>query len=336
MIPQNENDVPVALVLTELSWIHRMQQKLETLCETDAGRNSTEVLQETSTFFENQFSSLGTNVRKFCAEFVQELLLPSDSDEKSELSRTESPQNEAASTNSAGAEKSLKLIDSPVFHLEGSSAAVMPVIATKKLVQSLKAPTQIQNKEEEKLDEQRSTPLNEAPNFSSSQNSDVDSTVYEQSEVDLSSSSKAKEEEGEEYALWFVSEEYRKMRLGKSSSTSSVESWDGHQRVGSSDSLLDWELQLRTSYALDLAMSSRPSHNYRPIYPHRKFQVRDKLSSGTGVFHGNRSTKSLLRKWSHQEVAAAVPTAWPCFLPTPPSSNVEEESTAEGKFWNNG
>ncbi|BBN06656.1 hypothetical protein MPTK1_3g22940 [Marchantia polymorpha subsp. ruderalis] len=242
MIPQNENDVPEALVLTELSWLHRMQQKLETLCETDAGRNSSEVLQETSTFLENQFSTLGTNVRKFCAEFVQELLLPSDSDDKCEVSRTESPQNEAASTNSAGAEKSLKLIDSPVFHLEGPSAAVMPVIATKKPVQSLQAPTQSQNKEEENLDEQLTSPLIEAPNCSSSQNSYADSTVYEHSEVDLSSSSKAKEEEGEEYALWFVSEEYRKMRLGKSSSTSSVESWDGHQRVGSSDSLLDWEL----------------------------------------------------------------------------------------------
>lgn len=241
MIPQNDNDAG-AMVLKELSWIDRMQQKLETLCEREAGMNSGEVLQETSAFFENHISTLGTNVKKFCAEFVQELLLPADDAcEKSEVSPTENSQSESATPKGDGVEKAVKVVDKPVFHMEGSSAAVMPVLATLKVVHPVNA--QAQSKEEDKAEKTPITPLNEAANSSVSEDSQVLSTGSEQSELAMSSSSvRTKEEDAEEYAQWYVSEEYRRMRLGKSSSTSSVESWDGHQRVGSTDSLLDWEL----------------------------------------------------------------------------------------------
>ncbi|XP_031491099.1 uncharacterized protein LOC116258111 [Nymphaea colorata] len=59
-----------------IAWVDNMYQKLEVMCK---GVDENKFLQETSKFVENQVQSVGVNVRKFCAEFVHELLTsPSD------------------------------------------------------------------------------------------------------------------------------------------------------------------------------------------------------------------------------------------------------------------
>ncbi|BBN10727.1 hypothetical protein MPTK1_5g05880 [Marchantia polymorpha subsp. ruderalis] len=205
----------------ELSWIDRMQLKLDSLCEMDTGRNPAEGIHDSSLFFESQFSQVGTNVRKFCAEFVRELLVPEDcpsQQRSSEVAATE----DSAAVASSGADRPSAL------GLEGANASGLVRRASSIMVT---APPEIV------AEAVRSVPAKpplvpEAPVFF---------IGNEQSEQDLGTS-KFADEDADQYAHWFVSEEYRRMRLGKSTSTSSIQSWDGHHRAPSSDSLLDWEL----------------------------------------------------------------------------------------------
>ncbi|CAN6444294.1 unnamed protein product [Victoria cruziana] len=57
-----------------IAWVDNMYQKFEVMCK---GVDESKFLQETSKFVENQVQSVGVNVRKFCAEFVHELLTSS-------------------------------------------------------------------------------------------------------------------------------------------------------------------------------------------------------------------------------------------------------------------
>ncbi|KAG6545845.1 hypothetical protein Mapa_012806 [Marchantia paleacea] len=220
----------------ELSWIDRMQLKLDSLCEMDAGRNSTEGIQDSSLFFESQFSQVGTNVRKFCAEFVRELLVPEDCpSQRSEVSAADSLQADSAMAagGHSGVEKPARGADSLSSGLEGSNtsglirrASSIMVTAPPEIVAEVHTAAAI------KSVPPKPPMVPEAPVFF---------IGNEQSEQDLGTS-KFMDEDADQYAHWFVSEEYRRMRLGKSTSTSSIQSWDGHQRAPSSDSLLDWEL----------------------------------------------------------------------------------------------
>ncbi|CAM6104283.1 unnamed protein product [Calypogeia fissa] len=232
MIPQNERQPPAK----ERSWMDRMQQKLEALCETETARNPNHLVQETSAYLEKHMTTVGTNMRKFCAEFVKEMLLP-DPPRKLEGSQGE---GELGQNNGllSGADKPIKsakpakLIDAPVFNPEASiSGSALEVVTLDNIIG-------VQHDQEANREGLPSMEV-EATEPAIRENATVFPlpTVSEQS---LQQS--LPEEADEQYAHWFVSEEYRAMRLGKSTSSASLQSWDGMERTSSSDSLKDWEL----------------------------------------------------------------------------------------------
>lgn len=59
----------------QLSWIDRMYLKLENIC-VEVDKKPSLLLQETSKYMESQMNVVGTNVRKLCAELIQDLLPP--------------------------------------------------------------------------------------------------------------------------------------------------------------------------------------------------------------------------------------------------------------------
>ncbi|KAL2644137.1 hypothetical protein R1flu_011724 [Riccia fluitans] len=210
----------------ELSWLDRMQLKLDTLCEVDGGRNPSEVIHDSSIFFGNQLCAVGTNVRIFCAEFVRELLAPEDSTEMTASTNTLQGDSDFATNGNSVVERSHRVVDS----VGNSSQVVCERRAT-----LMTGPREIV------VAESRRVPALEGISRKPPRVSDAPVFFTDQSEQDLGTS-KVVDEEAEQYAHWFVSEEYRRMRLGKSTSASSIQSWDGHQRAPSSDSLLEWEM----------------------------------------------------------------------------------------------
>eukprot|EP00252_Welwitschia_mirabilis_P023774 TRINITY_DN6825_c0_g1_i2.p1 TRINITY_DN6825_c0_g1~~TRINITY_DN6825_c0_g1_i2.p1 ORF type:complete len:396 (-),score=108.91 TRINITY_DN6825_c0_g1_i2:323-1510(-) len=59
-----------------LSWINNVYQKFEALCD-EMDENSSLLLEETKTFVGKQVNVVGSNVKKFCAEVIQDILPPS-------------------------------------------------------------------------------------------------------------------------------------------------------------------------------------------------------------------------------------------------------------------
>eukprot|EP00850_Spirogloea_muscicola_P004167 SM000017S02907 [mRNA] locus=s17:1023951:1025761:- [translate_table: standard] len=60
----------------EASWFDRMNLKLEALIEVEASRSPSILFQETSRYVESSVSTVSTNVRRLCADFMRELLAP--------------------------------------------------------------------------------------------------------------------------------------------------------------------------------------------------------------------------------------------------------------------
>eukprot|EP00249_Psilotum_nudum_P013824 c24533_g1_i1 orf=345-1193(-) len=78
MKPNNETVVwEVSSINKELSFVDRMYQKLESVC-VEVDKDPSLFVQETTKYVEKHMSVVGTNVRKFCADFIQDLLPSSD------------------------------------------------------------------------------------------------------------------------------------------------------------------------------------------------------------------------------------------------------------------
>ncbi|KAL3697334.1 hypothetical protein R1sor_011410 [Riccia sorocarpa] len=209
----------------ELSWLDRVQLKLDRLCEADGGRNPTEVLHDSSVFFESQLCAVGANVRNFCSEFVRELLAPEDGTEVDASNTLE--QDTELTSNGDGVvstERSRKVVgvrrsvDGSSSQVVAERRATLMTEPREIIAESKTAPAVVGTPP-------RPPSIPDAPVF-----------FIDHSEQDLRTS-KFVDEEAEQYARWFVTEDYRRMRLGKSTSTSSIQSWDGHHRAPSTDRL---------------------------------------------------------------------------------------------------
>lgn len=75
MIPDGSIIVESSVSSKGLSWVDRMYQKFEHICE-EVDKNPSHLIQETTKYVENQVSIAGANVRKICAEVIQEILPP--------------------------------------------------------------------------------------------------------------------------------------------------------------------------------------------------------------------------------------------------------------------
>ncbi|XP_057840920.2 uncharacterized protein LOC131050709 isoform X2 [Cryptomeria japonica] len=75
MIPDGSIIVESTVSSKGLSWVDRMYQKFEHICE-EVDKNPSHLIQETTKYVENQVSIAGANVRKICAEVIQEILPP--------------------------------------------------------------------------------------------------------------------------------------------------------------------------------------------------------------------------------------------------------------------
>lgn len=233
MIPQNDIQTPPK----ELSWIDRMQLKLESFYETEAVRSPNNVVQETSAYFEKQMTTVGTNMRKFCAEFVKEILLP-DSPEVGPLQADLGQSNALLS----GAEKPIKSAkvldgDAPVFNPEASiSGSALEEVPLDHI-------TDAQDEQEAAREGPPSEETSEVPVVKSSAVLPKDEEQDQDTEQEMQQTLL---EGDEQYAHWLVNEEFRDLTLGKSCSYSSLENVDGMERTPSrtpsTDSLNDWEL----------------------------------------------------------------------------------------------
>lgn len=75
MVPDGSIIVESSVSSKGLSWVDRMYQKFEHICE-EVDKNPSHLIQETTKYVENQVSIAGANVRKICAEVIQEILPP--------------------------------------------------------------------------------------------------------------------------------------------------------------------------------------------------------------------------------------------------------------------
>ncbi|KAH9296850.1 hypothetical protein KI387_028532 [Taxus chinensis] len=75
MVPEGSIIVESDVSSKGLSWVDRMYQKFEHICE-EVDKNPSHLIQETTKYVENQVSIAGANVRKICEEVIQEILPP--------------------------------------------------------------------------------------------------------------------------------------------------------------------------------------------------------------------------------------------------------------------
>lgn len=75
MVPKSSSPIFLKVSSKGLSWIDLMYQKIEAICE-EVDKDHTLLMQETTKYVENQMSAVGTNVQKFFADFMEDILPP--------------------------------------------------------------------------------------------------------------------------------------------------------------------------------------------------------------------------------------------------------------------
>lgn len=75
MVPKSSSPFFLKVSSKGLSWIDLMYQKFEAICE-EVDKDHTLLMQETTKYVENQVSAVGTNVQKFFADFMEDILPP--------------------------------------------------------------------------------------------------------------------------------------------------------------------------------------------------------------------------------------------------------------------
>jgi len=75
MVPKSSSPIFLKVSSKGLSWIDLMYQKFEAICE-EVDKDHTLLMQETTKYVENQMNAVGTNVQKFFADFMEDILPP--------------------------------------------------------------------------------------------------------------------------------------------------------------------------------------------------------------------------------------------------------------------
>lgn len=75
MVPKSSSPIFLKVSSKGLCWIDLMYQKFEAICE-EVDKDHTLLMQETTKYVENQMSAVGTNVQKFFADFMEDIMPP--------------------------------------------------------------------------------------------------------------------------------------------------------------------------------------------------------------------------------------------------------------------
>lgn len=136
MVPKSSSPIFMKVSSKGLSWIDLMYQKFEAICE-EVDKDHTLLMQETTKYVENQMSAVGTNVQKFFADFMEDIMPPApevdikclslkrsvDSAENCKLSEQSEPEKENIQAENSQYPDSPLLPREAVFEMTASDTA---------------------------------------------------------------------------------------------------------------------------------------------------------------------------------------------------------------------